>query len=195
MLPSPTAEPAEASTTPSWLPKLPLAVLSLFMWECFSENMLQRYTKFSYLCRVLLKKSPYMLLLYFRRYPITFLLAFAIVLLSLLPIPDVRMPVEVPLVDKWTHMVMYGVLTLVIWLEYIRAHRQMRGLRLLSLAFLAPIAMGGALELMQAYLTTCRSGEWLDFVANSIGAVVGAGCGLLASRLGGRSSAKPKTGV
>lgn len=136
-----------------------------------------------------------MLLLYFRRYPITFLLALAIVLLSLLPIPDVRMPVKVPLVDKWTHMVMYGVLTLMIWLEYIRAHRQMRGLRLLLLAFLAPIAMGGALELMQAYLTTCRSGEWLDFVANSIGAVVGAGCGLLASRLGGRSSAKPKTGV
>lgn len=157
--------------------------------------MLQRYTKFSYLCRVLLKKSPYMLLLYFRRYPITFLLALAIVLLSLLPIPDVRMTVEVPLMDKWTHMVMYGVLTLVIWLEYIRAHRQMRGLRLLLLAFLAPIAMGGALELMQAYLTTCRSGEWLDFVANSIGAVVGAGCGLLASRLGVRSSAKPKTGV
>ena len=157
--------------------------------------MLQRYTKFSYLCRVLLKKSPYMLLLYFRRYPITFLLALAIVLLSLLPIPDVRMTVEVPLMDKWTHMVMYGVLTLVIWLEYIRAHRQMRGLRLLLLAFLAPIAMGGALELMQAYLTTCRSGEWLDFVANSIGAVVGAGCGLLASRLGGRSSAKSKTGV
>ena len=157
--------------------------------------MLQRYTKFSYLCRVLLKKSPYMLLLYFRRYPITFLLALAIVLLSLLPIPDVRMTVEVPLMDKWTHMVMYGVLTLAIWLEYIRAHKQMRGLRLLLLAFLAPIAMGGALELMQAYLTTCRSGEWLDFVANSIGAVVGAGCGLLASRLGGRSSAKPKTGV
>lgn len=44
-----------------------------------------------------------MLLLYFRRYPITFLLALAIVLLSLLPIPDVRMPVEVPLVDKWTY--------------------------------------------------------------------------------------------
>jgi VanZ family protein len=136
-----------------------------------------------------------MLLLYFRRYPISFLLALAIVLLSLLPIPDVRMTVEVPLMDKWTHMVMYGVLTLVIWLEYIWAHRQMRGLRLLLLAFLAPIAMGGALELMQAYLTTCRSGEWLDFVANSIGAVVGAGCGLLASWLGGRSSAKPKTGV
>lgn len=136
-----------------------------------------------------------MLLLYFRRYPITFLLAFAIVLLSLLPIPDVRTTVEVPLMDKWAHMVMYGVLTLVIWLEYIRAHRQMRGRRLLLLAFLAPIAMGGVLELMQAYLTTCRSGEWLDFVANSIGAVVGAGCGLLASRLWERSFGRQGTGM
>lgn len=136
-----------------------------------------------------------MLLLYFRRYPITFLLAFAIVLLSLLPVPDVRMTVEVPLMDKWAHMVMYGVLTLVIWLEYIKAHRQMRGRRLLLLAFLAPIAMGGALELMQAYLTTCRSGEWLDFVANSIGAVVGAGCGLLASRLWERSFSRQGTGM
>lgn len=134
-----------------------------------------------------------MLLLYFRRYPITFLLAFAIVLLSLLPIPDVRTTVEVPLMDKWAHMVMYGVLTLVIWLEYIKAHRQMRGRRLLLLAFLAPIAMGGVLELMQAYLTTCRSGEWLDFVANSIGAVVGAGCGLLASRLWERSCGRQRT--
>lgn len=136
-----------------------------------------------------------MLLLYFRRYPITFLLAFAVVLLSLLPIPDVRTTVEVPLMDKWAHMVMYGVLTLVIWLEYIRAHRQMRGRRLLLLAFLAPIAMGGVLELMQAYLTTCRSGEWLDFVANSIGAVVGAGCGLLASRLRERSFGRQGTGM
>lgn len=136
-----------------------------------------------------------MLLLYFRRYPITFLLAFAIVLLSLLPIPDVRTTVEVPLMDKWAHMVMYGVLTLVIWLEYIKAHRQMRGRRLLLLAFLAPIAMGGVLELMQAYLTTCRSGEWLDFVANSIGAVVGAGCGLLASRLWERSFSRQGTGM
>lgn len=136
-----------------------------------------------------------MLLLYFRRYPITFLLAFAIVLLSLLPVPDVRMTVEVPLMDKWAHMVMYGVLTLVIWLEYIKAHRQVRGRRLLLLAFLAPIAMGGMLELMQAYLTTCRSGEWLDFVANSIGAVVGAGCGLLASRLWERSCGRQRTGM
>ena len=51
--------------------------------------------------------------------------------------------------------------------------------KLLLLAFLAPIAMGGILELMQAYLTTFRSGEWLDFVANTIGVCLGTVLGLL----------------
>ena len=120
-----------------------------------------------------------MLFLYLRRYPITLLLAVGIVLLSLLPIPDLKMPVQVPLMDKWTHMVMYGVLTLVIWLEYRRSHQQYNAWRLLIFAFLAPIAMGGILELMQAYLTTCRSSEWLDFVANTIGVCIGSVIGIL----------------
>lgn len=120
-----------------------------------------------------------MLHLYLRRYPVTLLLAVGIVLLSLLPIPDIKMPVDVPLADKWTHMVMYGVLTLTIWVEYRRAHQKSNAWRLLLFAFLAPIAMGGILELMQAYLTTCRSGEWLDFVANTIGVCIGSAVGIL----------------
>lgn len=120
-----------------------------------------------------------MLRLYLRRYPITLLLALAIVLLSLLPIPDINMGVNVPLADKWTHMVMYGVLTLAIWFEYKRSHQQYNAWRIFAFAFLAPIAMGGALEFMQANFTTCRSGEWLDFVANTIGVCIGTVAGLL----------------
>ena len=120
-----------------------------------------------------------MLHLYLRRYPVTLLLAVGIVLLSLLPIPEIKLAEEVPLADKWTHMVMYGVLTLTIWVEYRRAHQKSNAWRLLLFAFLAPIAMGGILELMQAYLTTCRSGEWLDFVANTIGVCLGTIVGIL----------------
>lgn len=29
------------------------------------------------------------------------------------------------------------------------------------------------MELMQAYCTTYRSGEWLDFLADSLGALIG----------------------
>lgn len=125
------------------------------------------------------KKSPYMLHKYLRRYPLALLVAVAIVLLSLLPIPDMKVDVHVPLADKWTHMVMYGVLTFIIWFEYRRSHKQWNALKLMLLAFLAPIAFGGLLELAQAYLTTCRSGEWMDFAANSIGVCLGTALGFV----------------
>lgn len=120
-----------------------------------------------------------MLRLYIRRYRITLLLAIIIVLLSLMPIADIKITVQVPLLDKWTHMVMYGMLTLAIWLDYKRSHQQYNAKRLFLFAFLSPIAMGGILELMQTYLTTCRSGEWLDFVANTIGVSLGSMLGIL----------------
>jgi len=128
------------------------------------------------------KMTSDMLPLYLRRYPLALLVALAIVLLSVLPIPDVKVGVQVPLADKWTHMVMYGVLTLVIWFEYCRSHRQLSAGRLLLFAFLGPVVMGGALELVQAYLTTCRSGEWMDFAANTIGVCLGTVGGLLMKR-------------
>ena len=127
----------------------------------------------------MVKKSSYMLHKYLRRYPITLLVGVSIVFLSLLPIPEIKLAEDVPLADKWTHMVMYGVLTLAIWFDYRRSHRQYNARKLLVFAFLAPIAMGGILELMQAYLTTCRSSEWLDFVANTIGVCLGTIVGIL----------------
>ncbi len=123
-----------------------------------------------------------MLRLYLRHYPFALIIIVVIALLSLLPIPDMKMGVEVPLADKWTHMVMYGVLTLAIWFDYRRCHQRLEMGKLLLWAFLAPIAMGGLLELAQAYLTTCRSGEWLDFVANTIGVCLGTIGGLLMRR-------------
>lgn len=131
-----------------------------------------------------------MLLQYLRRYPITLLLAVGITFLSLIPISELKMPVNVPLADKWTHMVMYGVLTLSIWFDYRRQHQHLNTLKLVCLAFLAPIAMGGVLELAQTHLTSCRSGEWLDFIANTVGVCIGTIGGLLM----GLAKAQPKAG-
>ena len=36
----------------------------------------------------------------------------------------------------------------------------------------APIVMSGLIELAQNYLTTYRSGEWADFIANSTGVLL-----------------------
>ena len=119
---------------------------------------------------------------YLRRYPLSIILIVCIVLLSLLPLPDVKMAEDIPLADKWTHMLMYGTLTAVLWIEHLRAGRSLSPAKV-CLLFLAPVAMGGLLELAQAYLTTCRSGEWLDFVANTIGVCIGTAVGLIWKRL------------
>ena len=37
--------------------------------------------------------------------------------------------------------------------------------------------MGGLIEIMQATLTDCRSGEWLDFAADAVGVLFGAAVG------------------
>lgn len=114
------------------------------------------------------------------RYPLSAALIVAIWVMCLTPwIPETPLN-DVSLIDKWTHLVMYGTLTAVIWWEYLRQHPQPESRRLLLLAFLAPVAMGGMVELAQAYCTAGhRSGDWLDFLANSLGVMLGTFLGLI----------------
>lgn len=114
-----------------------------------------------------------------RRYPFSALCIVLIWALSLTPFfPETPFD-TVELADKWTHFIMYGGTSYVVWLEYWRQHRSARAgknshLQLSKLWLGAGIGlslMGGLLELIQAYCTTTRSGEWLDFVADSIGAI------------------------
>ena len=58
-----------------------------------------------------------------RNYPLSSLLIVAIWVVCLIPIPETPLS-DVNLIDKWTHFVMYGSLTTVIWFEYIRRHKQ-----------------------------------------------------------------------
>ena len=87
---------------------------------------------------------------------------------------------NVAFIDKWTHFVMYGGTCSVIWWEYRRSHpTNISWLRLFLFAWLAPILMSGCIELVQAYCTTNRAGEWLDVAANATGCTIGAAIGLL----------------
>ena len=115
-----------------------------------------------------------------KRYPLTSILIVVIWIICLLPIPE-NVPLgDVPMMDKWTHFVMYGTLCSVLWWEYLRQHQTKNACKLFLLAFLAPIVMSGLIELAQAYLTGGnRSGDWLDFAANSIGVVLGNLIGIL----------------
>ena len=100
----------------------------------------------------------------------------------MIPIPETPLD-DVHFIDKWTHFVMYGTLAAVIWVEYARRHARAGWRRLLLLGVLAPVAMGCAVELAQAYLTTCRSGDWLDALCNAFGVVLGAAVGAAIMKL------------
>lgn len=121
---------------------------------------------------------------YVRNYPFSVFCIALVWVLSLTPfIPETPLS-HVRLIDKWTHFVMYGGTSLVIWWEYRRQHRRPDYRRLLLWGLLAPALMGGLLELLQEYATTTRSGEWLDAVADAVGALLGSALGLLLLHVG-----------
>lgn len=112
-----------------------------------------------------------------RSYPFTLLCLALIIVLSFFSPPHTPLD-NVAMIDKWTHLVMYGGTVGVLWLEYWRAHYR-RGVRLspavlVLVTVLLPIALGGVIEILQAHCTGGRrSGEWADFVADIIGVLLG----------------------
>ena len=114
-----------------------------------------------------------------RRYPLTTVCVIVIWVLCLIPIPETPLS-HVRLIDKWTHLVMYGGLCTVIWAEQLRCYHRVAWSRAVVGAIVAPVLMGGLIEIVQAYCTGGRrSGEWMDWVADSIGVAIGAVIGIL----------------
>lgn len=102
-----------------------------------------------------------------RYYLLTLMTVAAILVLCLMPIeaPPLK---DVRFIDKWTHMVLFGGISGALLLEMtLNGHERRR--------WIAPIAaglFGGVVELLQAFCTTYRSGEWLDLIADAAGACI-----------------------
>lgn len=132
------------------------------------------------------------------RYPLSLLTCFAIWFLSLAPIGELKIVQDAGIGDKWAHFLMYAGFVAVMWAEWLRVQRA-SGSRLSSSdvvpllvrMVLMPVAMSGVLELLQAYATTYRSGEWLDLAANAIGVGIGNVVGLAGACLMGRRTHTP----
>lgn len=107
------------------------------------------------------------------RYTVSWLLIVAILVACFIPVPETPMD-DVPLMDKWVHIVMYFVLSSSLWIEYLRSHTHINYRKLSLGTMLLPILMSGLIELLQAYCTTTRSGDWMDFLANSLGVALAA---------------------
>lgn len=108
-----------------------------------------------------------------KEYIWTTLVTVGIVVLSTIPIPENPPLEDVPLIDKWVHMVMYGGLVFVMWIDHVVRNKRTFSWAARIIMVLYAIALGGAMELVQAYLTTCRSGDWIDFEADAVGALLG----------------------
>ena len=114
-----------------------------------------------------------------RKYPVSLFLIAAIWTGCLIPIPETPLS-DVPMMDKWTHFVMFGVLSLCIISEYVYRHRKPKGWDVALVGMLLPFAMGGMIELAQAYCTGGnRSGDVMDWLADGIGVLIGAAIGSL----------------
>lgn len=104
----------------------------------------------------------------------TVLAAALILYLSLLREPHFAMPLNgiVPYADKLMHALMYLFLGFVVANDTYRLTGA-TSLRLFIVCLLSIIAFGGAIELLQEYCFPPRQGEWLDLLADAVGAAAG----------------------
>lgn len=100
------------------------------------------------------------------------IVALLILYASLLRAPHFHLP-QVAFADKWSHLLAYAVLGSVLTLNMIRDKVGKRWLRTVGL--IAPIAYGGLIEILQGTFFQPRTADWLDWLADIIGTVIGTG--------------------
>jgi VanZ family protein len=85
--------------------------------------------------------------------------------------------------DKLVHLIMFLGLSGTVFFDntsYLRKHINSR--RIFLGSFLFPTLLSGAIEIMQEYFTTTRTGDWMDFLFDGIGAFLGIGICYLINR-------------
>ena len=113
------------------------------------------------------------MLYYIKKYPVSLVIILAVIYLSFFKPPTTDLG-TIPNLDKVVHICMYFGMPGALWLEFLRAHRRDRTPMWHAWvgAFVCPVLFSGAVELLQAFCTTYRGGDWLDFAANTTGAVL-----------------------
>ena len=115
---------------------------------------------------------------FIKQYTLSFICMVVIWILCLVPIPETPLS-QINMVDKWTHIVMFGGWCTVLWLEYGLHHQVINMKRAIPYAIIFPILMGGLIEIVQQTCTGGnRSGDFIDFIADAIGVLLGAAIGI-----------------
>ena len=100
------------------------------------------------------------MLSYIKKYPVSLFIILAVIYLSFFKPPSTEIS-KIPNIDKVVHICMYFGMSGMLWLEFLRAHRRDH----------TPV-WHAWVGLLQEYCTTYRGGDWMDFAANTTGAVL-----------------------
>lgn len=103
-----------------------------------------------------------------------------ILYVSLVRDPGISLP-SIAGADKWVHGLMYAILGIAICWDSIRL--KMSGWLLWLIAMVLPMVYGGIIEIAQERWFAPRSGEWMDWLADCIGVVVGVVLVMIIKRL------------
>ena len=90
---------------------------------------------------------------------------------SLIREPHIRLP-EVAFADKWGHLVAYALLGSLLAVDLIRDNCECALVWLLAIGL--PIVYGGLIEIIQGAFFYPRTADWLDWIADIVGTVIGA---------------------
>ena len=110
---------------------------------------------------------------FIKKHWISILLFIAIAVLCLMstaPLPKV----EVTDFDKLVHLLMFLGVSGVVFFENTRYFRQrISSRRIFFGSILYPLLFSGAIEIAQEYFTPYRAGDWMDFLYDGIGVLIG----------------------
>ncbi len=106
---------------------------------------------------------------YLKKYHKTLGIIFIVTLLSLMNTSDLQ-PEDIKLIphfDKIVHFLMYFTLAFVFMFEYYIHHH--KSISKISSILILPLIYGGLMEVLQITITSYRSGDWWDMLANGSG--------------------------
>ncbi|MCD8288246.1 MAG: VanZ family protein [Porphyromonadaceae bacterium] len=109
-----------------------------------------------------------------KNYALTLVVIVVIVYLSLAKISTPTEIQKFPYADKAVHVIMYTILMLALYFDIHRRNlSEKSNHRHLFYGTLTAIAFGGIMELAQISLTRYRSGDWMDWIADAAGVLLG----------------------
>lgn len=90
--------------------------------------------------------------------------------------------------DKWVHWLVFMILTLTLLWDSHKAGLQSWKQWVIAIAL--PIIYGGLIEILQQQFFYPRTGEWLDWLADGVGVLIGSTIWLIAQKIHERRMAQ-----